>query len=61
MEHLLPTLLGIAGALAPVAISFWRQQPPPATVAEPAPDSRGVASYRAGSIDVIIRGGRVYL
>ena len=60
MEHLLPTLLGIAGALAPVALSFWRQQRS-TTPAEQTPESSAVTTYRAGSIDVIIRGGRVYL
>jgi hypothetical protein len=60
MEHLLPTLLGIAGALAPVALSFWRQQRS-STPEEAAPESPRVTTYRAGSIDVIIRGGRVYL
>jgi hypothetical protein len=59
MEHLLPTLLGIAGALAPVALGFWRLQR--GSRSEPLDGVRGITSYRAGSIDVIIRGGRVYL
>ena len=60
MEHLLlQTLLGIAGALAPVALGFWRQQR--STPPQQADSSPRVTTYRAGSIDVIIRGGRVYL
>jgi hypothetical protein len=59
MEHLLPTLLGLAGALAPIALGFWRQQRSTIPV-EPSSAAR-VTTYRAGTIDVIIRGGRIYL
>jgi hypothetical protein len=60
MEHLFPTLLGIAGALAPVALGYWRQQRRDAR-RNRGDGSSPVSTYRAGSIDVIIRGGRVYL
>ena len=60
MDYLIPTLLGIAGALAPVAFGYLRQQP--------AMSRRLVRSSRFAAVgsqltldDAVIRGGRVYL
>jgi hypothetical protein len=61
MEHLIPTLLGIAGALAPVAFGFLRQQQPALSrrVARP---SRFAAMDSQLSLEgAVVRGGRVYL
>jgi hypothetical protein len=60
MEHLIPTLLGIAGALAPVAF-YWKQAHP-AELPRFGRSSRLVAFH--GSLvadETVIRGGRVYL
>jgi hypothetical protein len=60
-EHLIPTLLGIAGALAPVALGYWRQEQP-AVMQRIRRSSRLVADGARLSIDnAIVRGGRVYL
>jgi hypothetical protein len=61
MEHLIPTLLGIAGALAPVALGYWRQEQP-AVMQRIGRSARLVSDGARLSIDdAIVRGGRVYL
>jgi len=62
MDHLIPTLLGIVGALLPVALGYWIQQ----RAAKDEHDEHlpHVATLRATrrlTDDLIVRGGRVYL
>ena len=60
MEHLIPTLLGIAGALAPVALGYWRQEAPAVRYANRTPRFMAVPTHM--SLDeAVVRGGRVYL
>jgi hypothetical protein len=60
MEHLIPTLLGLAGALAPVAFVFLKHDAPAVR-----PLTRFQRTSAAGAdllfADAIVRGGRVYL
>lgn len=60
MEHLIPTLLGIAGALLPVALGFWMQQ---RVARDEHEDRLHVATARARRVvdELLVRGGRVYL
>jgi len=62
MDQLIPTLLGIAGALVPVAFAWWQQERP-WRVAQPARSSRPAVSLTRRFVidEAIIRGGRVYL
>jgi hypothetical protein len=61
MEHLIPTLLGTAGALAPIALGYWKQEQPIA-VRTPIRPSRLVMSATQLTLDdAVVRGGRVYL
>jgi len=60
MDHLIPTLLGIAGALAPVALEYWRLARP----VESRPSGRSAWRGRRSHLDpseTLVRGGRVYL
>ena len=62
MDHLIPTLLGIAGALAPVALGYWMQQR--AVRDEQDEHLPHVVAFRPSkrvTDDLIVRGGRVYL
>jgi hypothetical protein len=61
MEHLIPTLLGIAGALAPVAFSYWKQEGPAELPRFGRSSRLAACSASIVSDDTIIRGGRVYL
>ena len=62
MEHLIPTLLGIAGALAPVALGYLRQEQPDATRRlGRSPRLATVPNQPRTLDDAIVRGGRVYL
>jgi len=58
MEHLIPTLLGIAGALDPVAFGFIRQEQP-VLIRRAIRPSRYLTGV--GIDEAIIRGGRMYL
>jgi hypothetical protein len=60
MEHLIPTLLGIAGALAPVALGYWKQETP-ARMRAVRLSRIATASPQLSLDDAIVRGGRVYL
>ena len=62
MDQLIPTLLGIAGALVPVAFAWWQQERP-SRVAQAASSSRPTASLTRRFVmeEAIMRGGRVYL
>jgi hypothetical protein len=60
MDHLIPTLLGIAGALAPVAFGYLRQQQP-VMIRRFAKPSRLATAHQLTLDDAIVRGGRVYL
>jgi hypothetical protein len=59
MDHLIPTLLGIAGALLPVALGFWMQQRH-ARVDYPGSPSH-VTTHSVVMDEAIVRGGRIYL
>ena len=62
MEQLIPTLLGIAGALVPVAFAWWQQEQASRVAPHartPRPD--GPVTRRFVMDDAIVRGGRVYL
>ena len=62
MEHLIPTLLGIAGALAPVALGYWKQESPATTPQSLRLSRLAVVSTTDLSLDdAVVRGGRVYL
>ena len=62
MEHLIPTLLGIAGALLPVALGYWIQQRGAGDDHhEPLPHVATFHATRRLTDDLIVRGGRVYL
>ena len=63
MDQLIPTLLGIVGALAPVAFAYWKQerllaQLPRKECVARQPEAR---PNRFLIDDAIVRGGRVYL
>jgi hypothetical protein len=62
MDQLIPTLLGIVGALAPVAFAYWKQerlaQLPRQECVARQPEAR---AGRFVMDDAIVRGGRVYL
>lgn len=62
MDQLIPTLLGIAGALVPVAFAWWQQEQS-SRVAQPARSSRPMSSLTGKFVmdEAIVRGGRVYL
>jgi hypothetical protein len=61
MEHLIPTLLGIAGALAPVAFGYLRQERPAMARQVARPARLAVIGSRVTLDDAVIRGGRFYL
>ena len=61
MEHLIPTLLGIAGALAPVAFGFLRQQGPALSRRLARPSRFPAFESQLTLDDAVVRGGRVYL
>jgi len=61
MEHLIPTLLGIAGALAPVAFGYWRQERPTELPRFGRSSRLAACSGSIVADGTIIRGGRVCL
>jgi hypothetical protein len=61
MEHLIPTLLGIAGALAPVALAYWKNERLAPTHRFRRPSRLVAVSADHLFDDAIVRGGRVYL
>ena len=61
MEHLIPTFLGIAGALAPVAFGFLRQQRPVVARRSARPIRLVTVGSQLTLDDAVVRGGRVYL
>jgi hypothetical protein len=61
MEHLIPTLLGIAGALAPVAFGYLRQQEPTLSRRFTRPSRFPAFGSQLTLDDAVVRGGRVYL
>ena len=61
MDHLIPTLLGIAGALAPVALGYLRQQQPAMSRRFARPSRFPAFGNHLTLDDAVVRGGRVYL
>ena len=61
MEHLIPTLLGIAGALAPVAFGYLRQQPSAMSRRLVRPSRFAALGTQLTLEHAVVRGGRVYL
>ena len=60
MEHLIPTLLGIAGALAPVALEYWRLERRSSDGGRRySLRSRPAPEFWGG--EAMVRGGRVFL
>jgi hypothetical protein len=59
MDHLVPTLLVILGALVPVALGFWIQQRH-VRAEYPGSPSR-VTAHSVVLDEAIVRGGRIYL
>lgn len=57
----MPTLLGIAGALAPVAFGFLRQEQPAIARRFVRPSRLAVGTSGRTLDDAVVRGGRVYL
>ncbi len=61
MEHLIPTVLGIAGALAPMALAYWKQERSTPLREIPAPWLPMDRPHRSFIEEAIVRGGRIYL
>lgn len=62
MDQLIPTLLGIAGALVPVALAWWQQERPTRITEHGRPQRpAGSLTGRFVMDDAVVRGGRVYL
>jgi hypothetical protein len=59
MDHVISTLIGIAGALVPMALGFWIQQRH-ARLECPGNLSR-VTAHSLVMDEAIVRGGRIYL